>query len=458
MRNREIAESTSGALIQLAAWASELEWATVPEDVRRIVALTVLDDFGAMIAARDEPELIAVRESIARGAGAAEATVFDGQRKKVDRYSAALSNGIAADWCELDGGYRPVVCHATLYCLPAALAETEAIGASLANMLLAILVGYEVVARVARCFTLPELVLHPHAGLATIGAVAAVAKLRRFSGEETAKAICTGATMVLPGPFNHAVKGALIRNAWPGLCAQNGLRAADWSVLGVTGTDHSLTEVYSDLFNAEVNPTELYEGLGQAWLVMDGYHKLYACCQYGHSVVEAILAALGGVEKFNPENVTRISVETHPKALKLDNATPATTLAAKFSIQHIAATTVTFGHAGADAFSSNTLDHPSVRRLREVVSISPFQPEMEWPNDRPARVSLLLRDGQVFQGECLSARGGRDRPFNSDEISEKAAENLRGTYPNGPSIFTRMLNLEETLLNQPWARIVDSLS
>lgn len=131
-----------------------------------------------MVAARHEPELIALRNGVAQSAGPAEATVFDGSNRQLDRYSAALSNGTAADWCELDGGYRPAICHAALYCLPALMAEAEATGASLREMLLALVVGYEIVARFARAFVFPVLVLHPHGGLATIGAAAAVAKLR----------------------------------------------------------------------------------------------------------------------------------------------------------------------------------------------------------------------------------------------------------------------------------------
>src|SRR3712207_8642033 len=53
----------------------------------------------------------------------------------------------SADWAELDGGYRPVVCHAALYCIPALLAEAEATGARLRDLLLALVAGYEVVDR-----------------------------------------------------------------------------------------------------------------------------------------------------------------------------------------------------------------------------------------------------------------------------------------------------------------------
>jgi len=248
-----------------------------------------------------------------------EATVFDGGACRLDRYSAALSNGTAADWCELDGGYRPVVCHAALYCISALLAEAEARDSPLRDLLLALIVGYETVARIARCFTFPGLVLHPHGGLATVGAAAAVAKLRGIDAESAAAAITTGATLVLPGPFGHAVEGALIRNVWPGLCAQNGIRAVDWVEIGIQGGPYSLTDVFAAIMGAESAPEELCRDLGQHWAIRDAYHKMHACCQYGHSTVEAVLAALQGVGTITPDMIERISVETHWKARKLDN-------------------------------------------------------------------------------------------------------------------------------------------
>ena len=61
--------------------------------------------------------------------------------------------------------------------------------------------------------------------------------------------------------------------------------------------------------------------------MLDGYTKLYACCQHLHSTVEAALdlrpeiVARGGTGR-----VAEIAVETHELAMKLTNAEPATVL------------------------------------------------------------------------------------------------------------------------------------
>ena len=446
--------AVADALGALTGWSAALSWEDVPEDVRRRAALILMDDFAALVAAREEPELIALREGLARHAGPGEATVFDGGALRLDRYSAALSNGTAADWCELDGGYRRVVCHAALYCIPALLAEAEATGASLRDVLLALVLGYETVARVARVFKFPGLVLHPHGGLATVGAAAGVAKLRRLSPERAAAAICTGATLCLPGPFGAAVEGALIRNVWPGLCAQNGIRAADWAAIGISGGPGSLSDVFATIMGASIEPAALTDGLGRDFAVRDGYHKMHACCQYAHSTVEAVLAALNGAGSVDPAVVEEIKVATHWKGRTLDNPRPATTLAAKFSIQHIAAATLAFGHAGAAAFHADTLTRPDLDRLRHLVRIEAFEPELDWPNDRPSRVTIRLTDGRSLADECLSAPGGADRPFSEGEIAEKAEAILRAAYPAAEVPLRGMLTLSPDVLDRRWSDTV----
>ena len=447
-------QAIADALGDLTDWAAAVTWADVPEAQRRRSALILLDDFAAMVAARHEPELIALRQGVARSAGKPEATVFDGGQTRLDRYSAALSNGSAADWCELDGGYRSAVCHAALYCLPALLAEAEATGARLRDLLLALVVGYETVARFAVAFVLPGLVLHPHGGLATIGAAAAVARLRGVEAAQFRKTVNTAATLVLPGPFHHAVDGALVRNVWPGLCAANGLRAADWAAIGITGTSDSAHDVFVRIFGATPRADVLSARLGEDWAVDGGYHKMHACCQYGHSTVEAVQAALDGIGHIAADGVAAIRVETHDKGQALDNAAPATTLAAKFSIQHIAATTAVHGHAGADAFHADTLTEPGLVGLRRRVTIAPFTPRMDPPNDRPARVVVTLADGRTLSGECLSARGGPDRPFTGAEMETKAESILETAYPGAFAPLLTAGRLEPAILDRRWREIV----
>jgi 2-methylcitrate dehydratase PrpD len=158
------------------------------------------------------------------------------------------------------------------------------------------------------------------------------------------------------------------------------------------------------------------------------------------------------------EDAATIRVETHWRGLTLNNYAPVTTLAAKFSMPHIVAVAALFGHAGADAFAATTLRDPAVSALRSKVELAPFAPELAWPNDRPARVTFQFPEGVEVKAECLSARGGPDRPFTTEEILEKIAGIAAPVYPGLAAVARRLVQLDATTLKQSWNDLVDQLA
>ena len=265
--------------------------------------------------------------------------------------------------------------------------------------------------------------------------------------------------MVAPGPFNHAVKGALVRNLWAGVGAWVGLRSVDWAGFGIGGAASSPYDAFVGGLGAEARPDELTAGLGESWGIEDGYHKLYACCQYAHSAVESLVALLARRPDIEAASeIERIIVETHWRGLALDNRRPATSLAAKFSLPHIVASVCHLRHAGAGAFSAATLNDLAIAALRERVELERYEPEPAWPEDRPARVTWLLRTGERLRAECRSARGGPDRPFAPSEILDKLRGITAPAYPRMAGICEALVALDGALLETPWTEAVDAMT
>ena len=136
------------ATTALLEWASEAARGEVPADMRRRAALILADDVAAMAAASAEPQVKDVVRRLSEASNGREATVFAPGAGRLDRVSAAVANGMAATWCELDEGLRSIPCHAGAYVLPALLAESEARGLVLSDVLARLAVAYEVVASV----------------------------------------------------------------------------------------------------------------------------------------------------------------------------------------------------------------------------------------------------------------------------------------------------------------------
>ena len=442
----------------LARWASAVEIDAIPPAVLHKAARIMADDLAAMIGARDEPEVACLHQQMLARVRPAEATVWRGGSARTDRISAAVANAVAADWLELDEGYRPTPCHAGLYVLPALLAQAEATDLDCADVLRALVLGYEVVTRVARSWTAAAMTMQSHGRYGAVGAAAGVGLAARLEPEQLVAALGGAATLIGPAPRNHLAEGALIRNVWPASGAWNGMMAVEWAGCGIGGIAAAFYDVYSTVLGGQAHPERLTEGLGENWAVLDSYTKIYACCQHLHSAVEAAIE----LRTLHPEvaasgAIASVSVETHALALPLVNAEPPTPLGAKFSMPHAVAAALTRGDAGSAAFDARSLGDPVICALRDRISTAAWTPSMPPPNDRPARVTVRLHDGSVFEAECTSARGGADRPLPPDVWADKMRALAEPVYPGIVGVFDELVQGDRRRLEQPWRSIVQEI-
>ena len=131
---------------ELAAFVASARWDDIPDSVRHHTKLVLLDTFGVILAGADRPEVRRLRERLSGGTGA---TVYARGWPAADARTAALLNGIAGRSIELCEGLRMVSGQAAIQVLPGVLAVGEQAGSSGREMLMALLLGYDVAARLA---------------------------------------------------------------------------------------------------------------------------------------------------------------------------------------------------------------------------------------------------------------------------------------------------------------------
>ena len=449
---RKVCADNVGAL---ARWAAGVKFEDIPKPALERAVRVLGDDMAAMIGARDEPEVATFHRRMLKGAKSHEATIFRGGQLRTDRLSAAVANGVAADWLELDEGYRIVPCHAGLYLVPALLAEAESRSLTLRQMLRAIVLGYEIVTRVARAWKRHAPVMQGHGRYAAVGASAVIALSRDADAELLHSALTGAVTLVSAGPSDHLVSGALVRNVWPAAGAWSGMMAVDWAECGMGGVTGGFYDVYSLVLCDTAEPQRLVESLGEEWAILNGYMKMYACCQHLHSTVEAALALRKELlADASLDDVAEISLDIHPLAAPLVNPKPHNSLAAKFSAPHAVGATLVLGSGGPEAFTGVALHDPAIARLRDRVLVAPYSPLPTPPNDRPARIGIRLKNGAQYVSECLSAQGGPDRPFPASSFIEKITALTHPVYPDFVTVFEEMQLLKPSQLSASWPDIV----
>ena len=289
MQSGDTRERCGQNVRELVRWACATQARDIPHEVITKAATILADDMAAMVGARDEPEVARFHRHMLARRPAQEAMVWRGGRDCTGKLEAAVCNAVAANTLELDEGFRPVPCHAGLYVLPALMSQAQADDLSCQEMLRALVLGYEIVTRVARSFDVAPVVMQSHGRYAALGAAAGTGIVQRLDHHTLASALGAAVTLVGPGPRNHLAEGAMIRNAWAASGAWNGLMALEWTACGLGGIPEAVYDVYATVLGGQAQPDRLTQGLGERWAVLDGYTKIYACCQHLHSAVEAAL-------------------------------------------------------------------------------------------------------------------------------------------------------------------------
>lgn len=450
-----MSQETEDGLVALCAWIARPDL-DLPQALLARALRVLGDDLGAMLSAADEPELVRLRQTCLAGAATGGATLFAPGLPRADRIAASGYNAMAGCWNELDEGFRLTTCHAGLYVLPALLAEAEIRRLSLAQVLRALVLGYEVVTRVALAFRFGIPRVHAHAAFSSTGAAAGLALARGATAQRLCDTVCTAATLAALGPRGHLLQGLLIRNGWAAAGTACGAMAADWAAAGITGAPGSVGDVFAGILQGDPDPAALTAGLGSRWSIEHGYHKIFACCQHGHPTIDALLQ-LRRDYAFDPGDVTGLLVESHPLAVSLSNPDPATVLGGKFSLPHMAAAALVTGSGGSDAFGAAALADPRIARLRRLVRLGAYAPLPPAPHDRPARVTVDLADGRRLTAECLSAPGNPDRPIGDDLLLAKIRALSAPVLP-GLADLVATAATDRQLLQRAWPDLLGDIA
>ncbi len=188
--------------------------------------------------------------------------------------------------------------------VPVALAVGEEQGASLGQMLVAMVAGYEAYVRIGRLGS-PELLNNgwqSHSVLANFGAAAVAAKLYGLDAARTAHALAIALSHA-GGTTEYASTGGSIKRAHAGMAARNGIEAAELARAGVTGPRRFLTGDRG-LYRIFVRKTVTDEACGnflpgQPLLISQLAFKAYCCCAANHAYIEAMEGLRGAAHQID---------------------------------------------------------------------------------------------------------------------------------------------------------------
>ncbi|MGB1256396.1 MAG: MmgE/PrpD family protein [Thiolinea sp.] len=394
----------------LAAYTINTTAEDIPDSVRRIARLSLLDWLAVSVAGREEPVGQIVRNMIEDEGGTGQASVF-GSKRKFPVRAAALANGTISHALDYDDTHFIHIGHPSVGIIPAALAIAQQTHSNRNEWLDAALIGMEVSCRVGDWLGRSHYKhgFHQTATAGSIGATVAAARLLKLNIEQTRYAIGLAATRASGLKCQFGTMG---KPYHAGMAAANGVEAAKLAASGFISRPDALEceQGLAWTHHADCNTTA-FDKLGEDYVFESVQHKLHACCHGTHAALEALIEARTQ-HKINPDNIARVELRVHSPWLKVCNIpAPETGLEAKFSYRLTTAMAL-YSHdtAAISAFNDAMCRLPELVALRDRVDVIADDTMRE----TQATVTIT-----THQGDTISTYHDLAAPMNYEQRAQK---------------------------------------
>lgn len=422
---------------QLVERIRSVSYDDLPTEAVEVARHVFLDGAAVTIAGVSEPSglgrlLIGHAQAMA---GPPHASVVGGGFR-TSMTEAAFVNGTLAHALDFDNCWYPLN-HPTSPTLPAILAFAERFGSSGRDCLTALVVGFEVQARLRRASTglRTGRGFHKPGTTGLMGAVAAVVKLLDLDDDRAVMAFGIAGSRVGSLSLNT---GTMTKATHSGHAARMGLESALLAERGWTASRDVFGPggYFDTLLGDDHEAPLLVEGFGRPlWMVDPGVgFKKHPSNYFTHRPIDAALE-LRTRPEFSIDQVERITIR-FPDLHYVDRPHPDTGLDGKFSLQYTTVVALLDGAVTIDSFTDERRFQPDVESLLPRVEIE-FDPTISREFlELDVEVTAHLRDGTALSehvgdltgmpGVPLTERQRLDKFFRCAErvVPRPAAERL----------------------------------
>src|ERR1700742_4714362 len=418
-----------GVTAELAQFTADIRLDRLPADVVTRAHFLVLDLVGNIVRARHDAESTAsfLAATRAMGMAAGNSGVF-GDAARYTPAGAAFLNGALAHSLDFDDTHAAGSLHPGAPVIPAALAAGERVGAAGADVLAAIIAGYEITCRVALALPAGEHYgrgFHPTATCGAFGAAAAAARVFGLEADGVARAFGTVLSQAA-GSLQFLANGAWTKRFQVGWAAVNGLMAATLVREGFKGASDALEGKHGFMraYAPNPNPERAVQDLGQVWELMNTAVKPYPSCRYGHAGIDAALA-LRAANDIKPDEITAVRLGLPKSGMLLigapaaKKATPQNVVDGQFSGPFVISAALATGAMGWDSYG--LLADATVRSLLPKVACV-FDPEIEaeFPTNMSGKLTIEAR-GRSFEQKVVVPKGEPSNFLTETELRAKFA-------------------------------------
>jgi 2-methylcitrate dehydratase PrpD len=408
---------------QLAEFAASLRAEAIPAAVLGRAEDFMIDWLGSALAgkgARPVETIARFAERMGPADGPSEVLIH---RRGSSPLVAAMANAAASHVAEQDDLHNSSVLHPATVVFPPALAVAQALGRSGAELLTAVVAGYEVGVRVGEFLGRSHYTIFHTTGTAgTLAAAAATGSLLRLDDEQMAHAFGSAGTQAA-GLWEFLREAADSKQLHTAHAASAGLTAAYLAADGFTGAKRIFEgkQGMAAAFSRDADPSRLVDRLGTRWALPETSFKFHASCRHTHPAADALGQAMQA-NGLKADDIAAVTAHVHQGAIDVLGpiVDPQSVHQSKFSMGTVLGLVAVHGSAGLADFDAHWRD-PRVAAFRERVTMRlDAEIDAAYPARWIGKVEVRTGDGRSFGGRVDEPKGDPGNTLSREEIEAKA--------------------------------------
>jgi 2-methylcitrate dehydratase PrpD len=411
---------------RLAEYASQQRYDDIPTEVIAQAKRAIRDSIACLLGGAALPLGREMRHLFLTMAADGDATVA-GSKRRVTAPMASLINGYLANLFDYDdtlGG----IAHPGATVVAPALAMAEQGRATGKDFLAAVVVGYDVCARVTAA-TVPSFERSKQVrGLGpwqVFGAVTVAGRLLDLEAEAMARAFglaAMNAPVPVWGKMYEERPLTSLKNNF-GWASMAGVLGALYAAEGLDGHHEILdgeTGFWAMAGSDRCDYDVLTANLGSHYSVGDISFKPYPSCRHTHSALDAVRLIMND-HPDRMDTVVRVALRSSSKIHCFADCEPKTFIDAQYSLPYLVAVLLRGVPPGYRWLDKSPWRDPSVLEMASNVSVG-IDPDAEADLMRGymrMTAQVHFADGESVESQVMYPRGDPRNPLSDDDLNEK---------------------------------------
>jgi len=435
--------------IQIASFAVKLTAEVAFEkdvQLRQVITLRLIDTIACMRGAFAAETVVRAQRMASRYHAVSASTPgasLAAQPVRIAIDAAAFANGIAARYLDFNDIYLSKEAVHPSDNIPACIAMAEALGASGEELLIALIVGYEVHCRLADTLSTRQ-GKWDNVILGAIAASVMAGTLLKLDVQQLAQAICMAATGNIA--LMQTRTGTL--SEWKSAAAAYAARAGVFSALaafqGISAPALAFEGAYGLFSKVTGQPDKnVFMTPVKCFRLTDTHLKAYPSQYFTQT---AISAALSIRNQINTAEAEKIMIHTFEFGLLAAADTkekwrPTTRETADHSMPYCVAVALLDGELTTAKFEDACLRRDDVRALMEKIEVAEdIALTAQYPAKVPTRIQVVLRGGQSTQTLMDYPLGHSQNPMSAAQVAVKFTDLCGDTAPTR-TLFDDLLEI-----------------